>query len=109
MFHYKNPDEIREEAKKYDIALPFSKDAAALGEPLRADGWEIRNRIAIQPMEGCDGNIYKEHGIEVISLGMGNDAAHALNESVSVSDLERSGELVEGLVLAYSAHRQKNQ
>lgn len=55
MFHYKNPDEIREEAKKYDIALPFSKDAAALGEPLRADGWEIRNRIAIQPMEGCDG------------------------------------------------------
>ena len=83
-------------------------------DPVVQIAMEVLKDMGVEPklsltMEGCDGNIYKEHGIEVISLGMGNDAAHALNESVSVSDLERSGELVEGLVLAYSAHRQKNQ
>lgn len=57
-------------------------------------------------MEGCDGNIYKTHGIPCISLGMGNAFAHALQEKVTVSELRRSGELAERLVLAYSAQRQ---
>ena len=38
-------------------------------------------------MEGCDGNIHKAHGIECISVGMGNRCAHALDESVRMNVL----------------------
>ena len=56
-------------------------------------------------MEGCDGNIYKAHGIECISVGMGNRCAHALDESVCISDLERAGELAQRMIYAYSDRR----
>ena len=55
MFHYKSIDELRAAAEKEQIALPFSENAAVLGTPLAIDGHVIPNRIAIQPMEGCDG------------------------------------------------------
>lgn len=53
-----------------------------------------------ETMEGCDGNIYNAHGIPCISFGMGNTNAHALEESVRISDLVRAGELAAKLVLA---------
>lgn len=56
-------------------------------------------------MEGCDGNIYKAHGIECISVGMGNSHAHALDEAVTIADLERAGELAQRMIYAYSAQR----
>lgn len=56
-------------------------------------------------MEGCDGNVYCSHGIPCISFGMGNANAHGLNEKVKISELERCGELVERLILAYSSKK----
>ena len=55
MFHYQNIGEIQEEAKKEGVYLPFSMDTAPLKGSIRLEGKELPNRIAIQPMEGCDG------------------------------------------------------
>ena len=55
MFHYKNIGEIQKEAKNEGIYLPFGEDTAPLKTGVRLEGREIPNRIAIQPMEGCDG------------------------------------------------------
>lgn len=53
-------------------------------------------------MEGCDGNIFAEANIPCVSFGMGNTAAHSLEETASVSELIHSGELAFRLMLAYS-------
>lgn len=55
MFHYKSIDEIRAEAEKEQVVLPFSENTAILKDPVTVDGLTFPNRIAIQPMEGCDG------------------------------------------------------
>ena len=55
MFHYKSIDEVREAAAKQQVSLPFAENAAVLKEKLVVGGKEIPNRMAIQPMEGCDG------------------------------------------------------
>lgn len=53
-------------------------------------------------MEGCDGNIFAEANIPCVSFGMGNTAAHSLEETASVNELIQSGELAFRLMLAYS-------
>ena len=55
MFHYKNIGEIKKKKKNEGIYLPFGEDTAPLKTGVRLEGREIPNRIAIQPMEGCDG------------------------------------------------------
>lgn len=55
MFHYQSIGEIQKEAKNEGIYLPFGEDTAPLKTGVRLEGREIPNRIAIQPMEGCDG------------------------------------------------------
>lgn len=55
MFHYKTFEELQEEAKKEEVDLPFSADCQVLRQTVTVDGKEIPNRIAVQPMEGCDG------------------------------------------------------
>ena len=55
MFRYKSVDEILVDAKKKQIYLPFSDSTAILKDSVHVDGITIPNRIAIQPMEGCDG------------------------------------------------------
>lgn len=56
MFHYKSVGEVLTEAQKQQINLPFSEDASILQEKLTVGGKVIPNRIAVQPMEGCDGD-----------------------------------------------------
>lgn len=55
MFPYKTIDEISAQAEQENIYLPFSDNTAILKDSLEVDGHRIPNRIAIQPMEGCDG------------------------------------------------------
>ena len=55
MFHYKTLGDVRAEAEKQQIILPFSENTSLLKNPLEIKGKTVPNRIAIQPMEGCDG------------------------------------------------------
>ncbi len=56
-FHYKDLTQLRTELERLGISLPLSENLACLQEPLTLqDGHTVQGRIAIQPMEGCDGN-----------------------------------------------------
>lgn len=55
MFHYKTLDEVKEQAQKLGIQLPFAENTGALCQPLTLPGHTLPNRMAIHPMEGCDG------------------------------------------------------
>lgn len=55
MFCYQSTGELQETAKKEGGLLPFAKQTDRLKEPLDVGGLRLENRIAIQPMEGCDG------------------------------------------------------
>ena len=52
-------------------------------------------------MGGCDGNIFAAHGIACVSVGLGNENSHSLQERVHVPSLIKAGELAERLILAY--------
>mgnify|MGYP001624435053 CR=1 FL=1 len=55
--HYKDLTQLRAELERLGISLPLSENLACLQEPLTLqDGHTVQGRIAIQPMEGCDGN-----------------------------------------------------
>ena len=54
-FSYKTLNDLREAAEKAGVQLPLSEDVSILSAPLTFGEKTIRNRIAIQPMEGCDG------------------------------------------------------
>lgn len=56
-FHYKDLAQLRAELERLGVSLPLSENLACLQEPLTLqDGHTVQGRIAIQPMEGCDGN-----------------------------------------------------
>ena len=55
MFHYQTAEELRQAAQEEGVTLPLSDDLSLLGQALEVQGVKIPNRVAIQPMEGCDG------------------------------------------------------
>ena len=54
-FKYNSLDEIKNECAKIGVNLPFSQNTAVLNQKLQIKNIAANNRIAIQPMEGCDG------------------------------------------------------
>lgn len=54
-FHYNTLSELQAELERLQITLPLSKRLDVLGQPLTVGGHTLSNRLAIQPMEGCDG------------------------------------------------------
>lgn len=54
-FHYQTLEALREELDKTGIRLPLSEDMGILSQPVSFAGKTLPNRLAIQPMEGCDG------------------------------------------------------
>lgn len=54
-FHYHSLNEVKEELKKLGVELPLSEDLSVLSASLEIQGRSVPNRLAIQPMEGCDG------------------------------------------------------
>lgn len=54
-FHYQNAAEFRQGLEVLGLSLPFSEDLSVLGTPLSIGGATLKNRLGIQPMEGCDG------------------------------------------------------
>jgi 2,4-dienoyl-CoA reductase-like NADH-dependent reductase (Old Yellow Enzyme family) len=54
-FAYRALADVRAEAQSCGAFLPLSEDLTALSAPLTAGGVTFQNRLAVQPMEGCDG------------------------------------------------------
>lgn len=54
-FHYQTLDDVRKTADGLGAELPLSEDMSVLGQALALPQAEIPNRLAVQPMEGCDG------------------------------------------------------
>jgi 2,4-dienoyl-CoA reductase-like NADH-dependent reductase (Old Yellow Enzyme family) len=53
-FVFKTADALRRKAELLGIALPFADDVGVLLEETVVGGRRVPNRIAAQPMEGCD-------------------------------------------------------
>ena len=56
-FRFKAAEELRHCAAELGLELPFSEDISPLLAPGRVAGRDVPNRIAAQPMEGCDGEL----------------------------------------------------
>ena len=54
-FHYNTSQEVLDEAHMLGLDLPWSEDLTILQTPCSFYSHRLPNRIAIQPMEGCDG------------------------------------------------------
>lgn len=54
-FHYTTLDEVKAELTMLGQHLPLSEDLSVLNSPLTVGNITLPNRLAIQPMEGCDG------------------------------------------------------
>ena len=54
-FQYKTADALRRKAEALGVDLPFENDLRILLEPADVGGQRVPNRLAAQPMEGCDG------------------------------------------------------
>jgi len=55
MFNYQSLQEIEQHIKEAQLDIPLAEDVQFLRAPLSIGPLTARNRLAIQPMEGCDG------------------------------------------------------
>ncbi len=54
-FNFANLDDLKSKLTQLNISLPLSDNTAVLKDSICVNEKTIKNRIAIQPMEGCDG------------------------------------------------------
>ena len=54
-FSFHNLQEVQQKARELSCYLPLAEDVSALLTPVSFQKRTLPNRIAIQPMEGCDG------------------------------------------------------
>ncbi len=54
-FHYADLAALTAELARLGVALPLSEDVSVLKSPVTAGKLTLPNRLAVQPMEGCDG------------------------------------------------------
>lgn len=54
-FNYPDLSDLVAQAAEFGLDLPVSRDLAILAKPLTIGERQTPNRMAIQPMEGCDG------------------------------------------------------
>ena len=55
-FHYRSLDELRADVAARGVDVRFGLDMAPLARPMRVGPLDLSNRLAVHPMEGCDGN-----------------------------------------------------
>lgn len=53
-FDYKSLADLEADLEKFNLKLPIEEDVSILKEPINVGRRDLPNRIAIQPMEGCD-------------------------------------------------------
>ena len=56
-FKYKSRQALREDARSLGLEIVLDPDLSPLRQPSVIGGTTVGNRLAIQPMEGCDGNL----------------------------------------------------
>ncbi len=56
-FKYKTSDALLADARSLAVDIRLSPDLAALFRPITVGGRKVGNRLAIQPMEGCDAEL----------------------------------------------------
>ncbi|MEX0750026.1 MAG: NADH:flavin oxidoreductase [Dehalococcoidia bacterium] len=56
-FQYRTLDELRDAVAALDVDLPVTDDLSALAAGVRIGPLTASNRMAVHPMEGCDGNL----------------------------------------------------
>jgi NADPH2 dehydrogenase len=60
-FHYRALEELQEDARQRGLRIPLEADRGkvqtALAQPVQVGGVRVGNRLAIHPMEGCDGEL----------------------------------------------------
>lgn len=56
-FKFKSPDDLTAEAGRLGVELPLSDDFSPLFQPVAIGPMTAGNRLAVQPMEGCDGTL----------------------------------------------------
>ena len=54
-FKYKTADDLLADAVRLNVPLRLSDDLSPLFSPVMVGGRTLGNRLAVQPMEGCDG------------------------------------------------------
>ena len=54
-FNYKTLEDLKQDIARIGVNIPLSSDLGILGQPLVIDGKTVPNRLAVNPMEGCDG------------------------------------------------------
>jgi 2,4-dienoyl-CoA reductase-like NADH-dependent reductase (Old Yellow Enzyme family) len=56
-FHYKTRQAVIDDAARLGLSLRLDEDLDVLRSPYAVAGRSVGNRLAIQPMEGCDANL----------------------------------------------------
>lgn len=56
-FRFKTAQALQSKAVELGLSLPFSDDIGVLLQPVTVAGRLVPNRMAAQPMEGCDGEL----------------------------------------------------
>src|SRR4029079_1139129 len=56
-FRYRTLDELRADIAGRGHSVGVADDLARIGEPVRIGSRTVSNRLAVHPMEGCDGNL----------------------------------------------------
>jgi NADPH2 dehydrogenase len=56
-FKYKTGEELLIDARALELDIHLTKDLSPLFQPIEIGGRRVGNRLAIQPMEGCDGEL----------------------------------------------------
>lgn len=54
-FRYQNLQKLKQDSDTLGISLPLSENIDILRQPIQIWNRTLPNRLAIQPMEGCDG------------------------------------------------------
>lgn len=120
-FKYKTPDDVLADAQSLGHAFSLSGDFSPLFEPVRIGSLLAGNRLAVHPMEGCDGTLdgspdeltfrrYHRFGAGGAKLIWGEaaavcDAGRANTRQLLVSDTTAAG-LEQMLSTCRSAHRE---
>ncbi|MDR1724261.1 MAG: hypothetical protein LBR84_10050 [Tannerella sp.] len=61
-FSYKSLDALREDIAKANVELPVSENLGVPAQSIKIGDVTLSNRLAIHPMEGCDGTVLGEPG-----------------------------------------------
>jgi NADPH2 dehydrogenase len=56
-FHYKSPQALMDDVQRLGLGVELRADLEPLLRPIEVGGRRLGNRLAIQPMEGCDGDL----------------------------------------------------